>query len=884
MDSNSKALVECPQKVPLLGIRAPLTLSDSDSDSEACFEVYDSAPPLVQPSSPSLRVTPFAHVSTYDDDSQQESEDEMEHYDHMSSVVRVPDNFVAAPRIKVLDVQQQIVENFMFMNSLPVSPSLLANEFTFFSDTEDDIGIANALVVDDHGLDQVLYDDDSVAYDEYSIATDTDVMSQYSQDHLNDDQFAKPRVVVLNGLEKETLIPQFIETDSTMQRKLHFETGEANDMVEGTSITDADTSLLKSSVEDHNDSRMQKQNTSSVIDLQEQNSELGNDFSVTGEPVSDAFAENIECSTTQRTAADESEGFAFDQQSECEKLVGVTKSMTNFKAALHDSSASFESHDDAYEGNRIHSVESVELFHPTLLQDNTYLENDLSKTVLGVTREDELSSEYLSCENVEIGLNLGDTVKKEASVDLNTVCQESKRDGCSASDGDAEGLMSVGLEQFKEQISALSILLGSKGPGKNCQEEQTVRSSHGKVNLPMDVAERKLNCVASGGDLGESDGSTVTVTYADESSAIFLKDQTCFSSLPHCAAQAGFKHNISEKENEKIQKIQDMSVKFLRLVQRVNLSIEDSLVSKVLCKLVADIGRRVNQEFVIESAKISARKLEENCLDDLDFSLNIIVLGKSGVGKSATINSIFGEMKVVTNAFEPATTSVKEVSGTMDGVKIRILDTPGLRSPMKEQAFNRKILSSIKRYVKKYPPDMTLYVDRVDAPTRDLNDLPILRSITSSLSPSIWQRAILTLTHAASTPLDGPTGSPLSYEVFVAQKSYLVQQSITQAVGGLCELSPSFLCPVSLVENHPLRGKNISGECVLPNGLRWRSQLLALCFSLKILSEVSSVAGPQNLLDHWKHFFFQNHSAPLSHLFSSLLQSPAHLKFSANWN
>jgi Toc86/159 family protein import component len=326
-------------------------------------------------------------------------------------------------------------------------------------------------------------------------------------------------------------------------------------------------------------------------------------------------------------------------------------------------------------------------------------------------------------------------------------------------------------------------------------------------------------------------------------------------------------------------------VKFLRLIQRVNFSLEDSMVSKVLCRLVADIGRRSNQESVISSAKILAKKLEEEFEDDLDFSLNILLLGKSGVGKSATINSLFGDTMVMTDAFEPSTTSVKEVSGTIDGVKIRILDTPGLRSPMKEQAFNRKILSSVKRYMKKFPLDVILYVDRVDIQTTDLNDLPILRTITSALGPSIWQHTILTLTHAASTSLDGPSGSPLSYEVLVAQKSYLFQQSIIKAVGDQCQLSSSFMCPVSLVENHPFYGKNISGDSVILNGLRWRSQLLALCFSLKSLSQVSSVSVPCTLFDKWKQFFLQDHSQPLCHQCSCLLQSPAHhLKFTSNWN
>ncbi|XP_061349140.1 translocase of chloroplast 159, chloroplastic-like [Gastrolobium bilobum] len=934
MASNPKTLVsvsvtgtagECPQKLSLSGsvpIRAPPTLDDDDSEfdvssnvalsdagfdsddfqtasplvtdpesdyvsqEEVDFEVGERAPLVHVQLSPMhaapSRVMPFAHLSSYDDDD--------DDHDEMLSVVRVQDNVVGAPR-------EENAEGLMFMDSLHVSQSLLANELTFFNgiisdnfvEAENDIAIISTdkdLVVEEHGLDQVL--GNKVAYDEYSFVTDIDVMSLNSQDKLNDEQFSKVRMV-LNELEvekddvklcgvdrNEGIMVKLTEADTVVQRKLEVATRKNTDMVEGTSIMVGDTSLLKSNAEDYKDSLMPEHNTS-VNYPQEQNSQM---HSMTSEPLSDAFAENIEYSTTtQWTSANGKEGFASDQESGCENLVSITKSVMNSKTKLHDTSAGFESNDDACEGNKIQRVESSELFNPTLLQECTYLENGLSKTILGVSQEDELFCDNHSHENVE-RLNYGDTAKKEATVDLNTVSQESNRDS-STSDGDVEGLMSVGLEQFREQISALSILLGSKGSRKNSQEEQIVRSSHGKMNLPKDDAKSQSIYVDTAGEL---DANTVTFTSADESSVIFNKDPASFSSIPDCDAQAGFKHNISEKEKEKIQKVQTVSVKFLRLVQRMNLSLEDSLVSKVLCRLVADIRRRSNQEFVIKSANILAKRLEEDCQDDLDFSLNILVLGRSGVGKSATINSIFGDMKVVTNAFEPATTSVKEVFGTIDGVKIRILDTPGLRSPLKEQAFNRKIFSSIKRYMNKFPLDVILYVDRVDAQTRDLNDLPILRSITNSLSPSIWQHTILTLTHAASAPFDGPSGSPLSYEVFVAQKSYLVQQSITQAVGDMCQLSSSFMCPVSLVENHPLCGKNICGDCVLPNGLRWRSQLLALCFSLKILSEVSSVSGPQTLFDHWKHFFFQDHSRPMCHLFSSLLQSPPHLKFSSNWN
>ncbi|XP_052724000.1 translocase of chloroplast 159, chloroplastic-like [Vigna angularis] len=706
----------------------------------------------------------------------------------------------------------------------------VANDFESFSGSDGE----ELFLDDEQGQDQVL--GIRVACDEYSTsgATHSDVMSQHSQD----EQFGLARVVF----------------DDLGSDKLNEAEG----------------------VEDYEDysNSLRQERDMSFNDPPEHNFQV---HCMAGEPVYEAFAENVEYGTlTQTTEATADGGVAADQVSDCENLVSITTSGVNSNSEFHDSSAGFESNYGAFEGNKTLSVESSELY-PTLLPE-CYLEKDLSKSSLGVNPEDELFCDYHSHENAE-KLDLEYTAKEETTVELNSACQESETESC-ASDGDA-GLMSVSLEQFKEQISALSILLGKKGSGNDSQGIRVIRSSHEAINLPKDDA--KVRFIYADGDT-ESDGNSGTVTSTDESSVIFLEVPGSLSSLPYSNARTGFQQSITEKEKEKIQNTQTISVKFLRLVQRVNLSLEDSLVSKVLYRLVADIERRLNQEFVIRSAKTLAKKFEESCPDDIDFSLNILVLGESGVGKSATINSIFGEMKVVTNAFEPATTSVEEVCGTIDGIKIRILDTPGLKSSMKEQAYNRKVLSCIERYMKKFPPDVILYVDRADFQTRDLNDLPIIRSITSSLGPSIWQRAILALTHAASVPLDGSSGSPLSYEVFVAQKSYLVQQSITQAVRNLCQLSPSFMCPVALVENHPLCGKNVSGDCVLPSGLRWRSQLLALCFSLKILSEVSSVSRPETLFDHWKHFFFQDHSQPLCHVISSLLQSPAHLKFSANWN
>lgn len=337
--------------------------------------------------------------------------------------------------------------------------------------------------------------------------------------------------------------------------------------------------------------------------------------------------------------------------------------------------------------------------------------------------------------------------------------------------------------------------------------------------------------------------------------------------------------NLSDDEKKKLESLQQIRVKFLRLVHRLGLSSDEHVVSQVLYRLALLAGRQNSQVFSIDAAKRTALQLEENEKDDLDFSVSILVLGKCGVGKSATINSIFGGEKTPVGTFKPATTKVKEIVGYVDGVKIKVFDTPGLKCAAREQNFNRRIISSVKKYTKKNPPDVVLYVDRLDSQSRDLNDLLLLKIITSILGPSILRSSIVTLTHAGCAPPEGgPSGTALNYDVFVTQRSHVVQQLIGNALNDLRMVSPSLMNPVSLVENHPSCRRNREGKKVLPNGMSWKPQLLLLCYSMKILALANSLVKSQDPFDHRKLFGFRGRSPPLPYVLSSMLQSRTHPK------
>ncbi|CAI9275714.1 unnamed protein product [Lactuca saligna] len=332
-----------------------------------------------------------------------------------------------------------------------------------------------------------------------------------------------------------------------------------------------------------------------------------------------------------------------------------------------------------------------------------------------------------------------------------------------------------------------------------------------------------------------------------------------------------------EENDDTREKLQMIRVKFLRLARRLGQTPHNVVVAQVLYRLgLAEQLRGRNggrvAAFSFERASAMAEQLESTGQEPLEFSCTIMVLGKTGVGKSATINSIFDEVKFNTDAFQLGTKKVQDVVGTVQGIKVRVIDTPGLLPSWNDQRKNEKILQSVKKFIQKSPPDIVLYLDRLDMQSRDFGDMPLLRTITDIFGQSIWFNAIVVLTHAASAPPEGPNGTTTSYDMFVTQRSHVVQQAIRQAAGDM-----RLMNPVSLVENHSACRTNRAGQRVLPNGQVWKPHLLLLSFASKILVEANMLLKLQDS-PPGKPFGTRARAPPLPFILSNLLQSRPQLK------
>ncbi|XP_027353884.1 translocase of chloroplast 120, chloroplastic [Abrus precatorius] len=434
-------------------------------------------------------------------------------------------------------------------------------------------------------------------------------------------------------------------------------------------------------------------------------------------------------------------------------------------------------------------------------------------------------------------------------------------------------------EQHRHSDKSSVVEEPEKKQGKNIQEKETTQLTREQnVQPPAGISSSSEKSAGAGSPPVHPAGLGRAAPLLEPASRV-VQQPRANGTVSNAQSQQMEDSSSGEAEeyDETREKLQMIRVKFLRLAHRLGQTPHNVVVAQVLYRLgLAEQlrgrnGGRVGA-FSFDRASAMAEQLEAAGQEPLDFSCTIMVLGKTGVGKSATINSIFDEVKFNTSAFHMGTKKVQDVVGTVQGIRVRVIDTPGLLPSWSDQRSNEKILHSVKHFIKKTPPDIVLYLDRLDMQSRDFSDMPLLRTITEIFGPSIWFNAIVVLTHAASAPPEGPNGTASSYDMFVTQRSLVVQKAIRQAAGDV-----RLMNPVSLVENHTACRTNRAGQRVLPNGQVWKPHLLLLSFASKILAEANALLKLQDS-PPGKPYIARARAPPLPFLLSTLLQSRPQLK------
>ncbi|KAJ4962957.1 hypothetical protein NE237_022896 [Protea cynaroides] len=216
-------------------------------------------------------------------------------------------------------------------------------------------------------------------------------------------------------------------------------------------------------------------------------------------------------------------------------------------------------------------------------------------------------------------------------------------------------------------------------------------------------------------------------------------------------------------------------------------------------------------------------------------TLTILVMGKGGVGKSSTVNSIIGERVVAVSAFQSEGPSPVMVSRSREGFTLNVIDTPGL---VEGGYVNNDALEIIKWFLLNKTIDVLLYVDRLDAYRVDNLDRQVIKAITDSFGKGIWSRSLIVLTHAQVSPPDG-----INYDDFFSRRSEALLKVVRLGARIKTQEVQGSVIPVVLAENSGSCNTNGSGEKVLPNGTAWIPNLV------KTITDVVSNGSNAVLVD-----------------------------------
>lgn len=196
-----------------------------------------------------------------------------------------------------------------------------------------------------------------------------------------------------------------------------------------------------------------------------------------------------------------------------------------------------------------------------------------------------------------------------------------------------------------------------------------------------------------------------------------------------------------------------------------------------------------------------------------------MLAGRTGVGKSSTINSLLGTDIAPVGAYEPTTFEVKDFRLSRNGIDFIVYDTPGLCDDLEERGNDHLYISKMRNTIKEI--DCLWFVTRMDE-TRVTNDEKrAIRIITDALGPQIWQHSIILFTFATAQLPPNQT-----FDSHIQNRMNVLRKEIAQYAGAINAES----IPAVPVENMPPKK--------LPDGSDWLGELW-----VTVLKRLSPLAG-----------------------------------------
>jgi len=169
-------------------------------------------------------------------------------------------------------------------------------------------------------------------------------------------------------------------------------------------------------------------------------------------------------------------------------------------------------------------------------------------------------------------------------------------------------------------------------------------------------------------------------------------------------------------------------------------------------KVIEDLSKKLNS--AMNDGKESISTIMSPFLNSLIEVLEIsrhekfvcLLIGRTGVGKSSTINALMGQNVAATSRRKPTTMDVTFFDNEINGVSFTVIDTPGLCDDVIEEGNDYKYLELIKSKVNNI--DLIWFVTPIYETRIRRDELDGIKIITEAFGADIWKHSIIIFTFA----------------------------------------------------------------------------------------------------------------------------------------
>lgn len=185
-----------------------------------------------------------------------------------------------------------------------------------------------------------------------------------------------------------------------------------------------------------------------------------------------------------------------------------------------------------------------------------------------------------------------------------------------------------------------------------------------------------------------------------------------------------------------------------------------------------------------------------------------LLVGRTGVGKSSTVNSLMGMQIAKVGDWEPTTFSVESYESEAFGIRFEVIDTPGLCDDIEEAGNDDKYLDLIRNKIKTF--DCMWFVTRLNETRVTADEKRGIQLISEAFGKDVWKHAVIVFTFA--------NADPQKYALALEKRGELIRKEIAK------------YAPASIADGVPSVAVDNTNSTT-PDGQEWLGELYTKVFT-----------------------------------------------------